>query len=60
MSQRPVLILKRASRLASTPQARLRDQGATIVVSSHILPDLEDFSTSIGVMERGVMLRSGE
>jgi ABC-2 type transport system ATP-binding protein len=37
----------------------LRDQGATIVVSSHILPDLEDFSTSIGVMERGVMLRSG-
>jgi ABC-2 type transport system ATP-binding protein len=38
---------------------RLRDQGATIVVSSHILPDLEDFSTSIGVMERGVMLRSG-
>ena len=38
---------------------RLRDRGATIVVSSHILPDLEDFSTSIGVMERGVMLRSG-
>ena len=38
---------------------RLRDNGATIVVSSHILPDLEDFSTSIGVMERGVMLRSG-
>ena len=38
---------------------RLRDDGATIVVSSHILPDLEDFSTSIGVMERGLMLRSG-
>jgi ABC-2 type transport system ATP-binding protein len=38
---------------------RLRDNGATVVVSSHILPDLEDFSTSIGVMERGVMLRSG-
>ena len=36
---------------------RLRDQGATIVVSSHILPDLEDFSTSIGVMERGMMRR---
>ncbi|HVP49788.1 MAG TPA: ABC transporter ATP-binding protein, partial [Candidatus Bathyarchaeia archaeon] len=33
---------------------RLRDNGSTIVVSSHILPDLEDFSTSIGVMERGV------
>ena len=38
---------------------KLRDDGATIVVSSHILPDLEDFSTSIGVMERGMMLRSG-
>ena len=38
---------------------RLRDNGSTIVVSSHILPDLEDFSTSIGVMERGLMLRSG-
>jgi ABC-2 type transport system ATP-binding protein len=38
---------------------RLRDSGTTVVVSSHILPDLEDFSTSIGVMERGVMLRSG-
>jgi ABC-2 type transport system ATP-binding protein len=38
---------------------RLRDNGSTIVVSSHILPDLEDFSTSIGVMERGEMLRSG-
>jgi ABC-2 type transport system ATP-binding protein len=38
---------------------RLRDHGSTIVVSSHILPDLEDFSTSIGVMERGMMLRSG-
>ena len=38
---------------------RLRDNGSTIVVSSHILPDLEDFSTSIGVMERGAMLRSG-
>lgn len=38
---------------------KLRDGGATVVVSSHILPDLEEFSTSIGVMERGVMLHSG-
>ena len=38
---------------------RLREQGATIVVSSHILPDLEDFSTSIGIMEKGMMVRSG-
>src|SRR4029077_6144961 len=38
---------------------RLRDEGATVLVSSHILPDLEDFCTSIGVMEQGVMVRSG-
>ncbi len=37
----------------------LRDAGTTVVVSSHILPDLEDFCTSIGVMERGQMLRQG-
>ena len=38
---------------------RVRDGGATVLVSSHILPDLEDFCTSIGVMERGEMVRSG-
>ena len=33
--------------------------GTTILISSHILPDLEGFCTSIGVMERGKMVRSG-
>ncbi len=37
----------------------LRAEGATVLISSHILPDLEGFCTSIGVMERGVMVRSG-
>lgn len=37
----------------------VRDQGTTILISSHILSDLEDFSTSIGLMERGRMTRSG-
>jgi ABC-2 type transport system ATP-binding protein len=37
----------------------LRDEGATVLVSSHILPDLEDFCTSLGVMEKGTLLRSG-
>jgi len=37
----------------------LRDEGATIVISSHILSELEGFCTSIGVMEKGVMVRSG-
>ena len=37
----------------------LRDQGATILISSHILTELEGFCTSIGIMEKGRMLRSG-
>jgi ABC-2 type transport system ATP-binding protein len=37
----------------------LRAEGATLLISSHILPDLEGFCTSIGVMEKGVMVRSG-
>jgi ABC-2 type transport system ATP-binding protein len=38
----------------------LRDEGTTVLISSHILPDLEGFCTSIGVMERGQMVRSGK
>jgi len=37
----------------------LRDKGTTILVSSHILTELEGFCTSIGIMERGRMVRSG-
>ena len=37
----------------------LRDQGATILISSHILTELEGFCTSIGIMERGKLVRSG-
>jgi ABC-2 type transport system ATP-binding protein len=37
----------------------LRDEGATILISSHILSELEGFCTSIGVMEKGKMIRSG-
>ncbi|HMK30986.1 MAG TPA: ABC transporter ATP-binding protein [Terriglobales bacterium] len=38
----------------------LRDTGATILISSHILSELEGFCTSIGIMERGQMVRSGK
>jgi ABC-2 type transport system ATP-binding protein len=38
---------------------QLRDQGTTILVSSHILTELEGFCTSIGIMEKGRMVRSG-
>jgi len=37
----------------------LRDAGATILISSHILTELEGFCTSIGLMEKGNMVRSG-
>jgi ABC-2 type transport system ATP-binding protein len=37
----------------------LRDNGATILISSHILTELEGFCTSIGIMEKGRMVRSG-
>jgi ABC-2 type transport system ATP-binding protein len=37
----------------------LRDQGATILISSHILTELEGFCTSIGIMERGRLVRCG-
>ncbi len=37
----------------------LRDLGTTILISSHILTELEGFCTSIGIMERGHLVRSG-
>src|ERR1700746_3551494 len=37
----------------------LRDEGSTILISSHILTELEGFCTSIGIMEKRRMVRSG-
>jgi ABC-2 type transport system ATP-binding protein len=37
----------------------LCDQGTTILISSHILTELEGFCTSIGIMEKGRLVRSG-
>ena len=37
----------------------LRDEGATILISSHILTELEGLCTSLGIMERGRLVRSG-
>ncbi len=39
--------------------ASLRDQGKAIIVSSHILADLAEFSTHVAIMERGRLLRFG-
>ena len=39
--------------------ASLRDQGRTLIISSHILADLEEFCTHIAIIEHGRMLRFG-
>ncbi len=38
----------------------LNEQGTTVLISSHILTELEGFCTSIGLMEKGRMIRSGK
>ncbi|MEM9486803.1 MAG: ABC transporter ATP-binding protein [Cyanobacteria bacterium P01_F01_bin.116] len=38
----------------------LQKQGITILISSHILSDLEDFCTAIGIMEQGRLVESGQ
>ncbi|MEW6249158.1 MAG: ABC transporter ATP-binding protein [Planctomycetota bacterium] len=39
--------------------ASLRDSGKAIIVSSHILADLAEYCTHIGIMERGRLIRCG-
>jgi ABC-2 type transport system ATP-binding protein len=65
---RPKILLLDEPASGLDPKARLalrnllrglRDQGTTILISSHILTELEGFCTSIGVMEKGRMVRSG-
>lgn len=38
----------------------LSSMGKTIIISSHILPELSEMCTSIGVMDRGRMILSGK
>jgi ABC-2 type transport system ATP-binding protein len=38
----------------------LRNMGKTILVSSHILPELADICNKIGIIERGVLLFDGD
>jgi len=65
---RPKVMLLDEPASGLDPKARLElrnllrslcDQGATILISSHILTELEGFCTSIGIMEKGRMVRSG-
>jgi len=64
---RPKLLLLDEPASGLDPKARmelrdlllmLKDQGTTIVISSHILAELEGFCTTIGIMELGRLIRS--
>ncbi len=37
----------------------LRGMGKTILVSSHILPELAELCTSVGIIDRGMLLKAG-
>jgi len=68
MIHRPKVLVLDEPASGLDPKARIelrnllrsaRDEGATILISSHILTELEGFCTSIGVMEKGRLVRSG-
>ena len=39
--------------------SELRDQGKTILISSHVLSELSEFCTDVGIIDRGRMVLSG-
>jgi ABC-2 type transport system ATP-binding protein len=68
MIHRPQVLVLDEPAAGLDPKARIElrsllrsvcDQGTTILISSHILTELEGFCTSIGIMERGRLVRSG-
>ncbi|MFZ0797535.1 MAG: ABC transporter ATP-binding protein [Terriglobales bacterium] len=68
MIHRPKVLVLDEPASGLDPKARIelrnllrsaREEGATILISSHILTELEGFCTSIGIMEKGRLVRSG-
>lgn len=69
MIHRPKVLLLDEPASGLDPKARIelrnllrsvRDAGTTILISSHILTELEGLCTSIGIMEKGRLVRSGK
>jgi ABC-2 type transport system ATP-binding protein len=68
MIHRPKVLILDEPASGLDPKARIelrnllrsaRDEGATILISSHILAELEGLCTSLGIMEKGRLVRSG-
>jgi ABC-2 type transport system ATP-binding protein len=64
----PVLLILDEPASGLDPRARvemreilreLRGMGKTILISSHILPELAEMCTSVGIIDRGRLLRAG-
>lgn len=69
MIHRPKVLLLDEPASGLDPKARIelrdllrsvRDAGATILISSHILTELEGLCTSLGIMEKGRLVRTGK
>jgi ABC-2 type transport system ATP-binding protein len=69
MIHRPQVLVLDEPASGLDPKARIelrsllrsvRDQGTTILISSHILTELEGLCTSLGIMECGRLVRSGQ
>jgi ABC-2 type transport system ATP-binding protein len=69
MIHRPQVLVLDEPASGLDPKARIelrnllratREQGTTILISSHILTELEGFCTSVGIMEKGRLVRSGK
>jgi ABC-2 type transport system ATP-binding protein len=69
MIHRPKVLLLDEPASGLDPKARIelrnllrsvRDAGATILISSHILTELDGFCTSLGIMEKGRLVRTGK
>lgn len=46
-------------RMAREVLREIRDQGATVLFSSHVLPDVQDIADRVGVMYEGSFVRTG-
>ena len=59
-TSRPAASIRAPASRCATCSKELRNMGKTILVSSHILPELADICNKIGIIERGQLLFNGD